>query len=1103
MLQLNTQEKSLYIKVISPTIYEKLIHKHEGTTDFKYNNGEQTQVKVSKADVPSVTVRVFHLPPEVPSSLIQTALNTYGVVHSVRQEQWSTAYPFPVNNGVRAVKMEIKKHIPGSISIAGYNAHITYVGQPILCYVCHEPNHKKEDCPQRKTTMNVNVKQRQLLLSDIVSGTVIQQREAPRDMQTKERPTEREALVEEETDTASETEAIKTVTTEDEQNIMDTTEYTANDAAEVAQDKEQLTVIVDDMEITNTSSRIKTPLDLGESTIDREENQKLGQPTETPPKKLKPMAASEKNTSNTYPSNKIKNSPRPHPYAIYGRTKEGSKKDGADGKSLPKEDKTNRTGDFLTDCAQCNLPSGTNHRQERESFLSKELPFFLRHRYDYLLIGGDWNCVLHAKDQTGQYNPSPVLTNMTQDLQLVDTWELLHGNRVEYTFRRQNGASRLDRFYITRTHSKYVYRIQVFPTPFSDHDCVLLSLQTDIPLPLYGIIRAAENRETLNFYYQLLNELYDAQQTGGNKWQDILNIKSTICALQQKFKDGVKIRARTPTVSEDERCALYYLVKEKRNARTKHISHLQTTEGTQLTSNSDCIKEVETFFNSLYSASPTSVTETDTLLKHVNRHLNLQQQSDLQLPITEEEILMAIETAPKNIAPGPDGLTYQLYKIHWTLIKDTLVELFNYIFDSGIVVEGFSDGIVILLPKVTQPRTVSDYRPITLLNTDYKLFMKILANRLKPTFRDIFETGQTCSVPDKSIIHNLVTIRDTILHYEEFPDEKAALLSIDFNKAFDRMNHLYLQRVMKHFCIPDKIVNVVRSLYDNANSKIQVNGFFTKRISIASSVRQGCPLSMCLFAIGIEPLIRMSHNILQTGRATCSMFTIRVYADDVVILLRNEEECTKSPQILQTYSNASCAQINTQKSSLVPLGNWPATHTPYALEYTIRKVHENREDLELNGLHQLLAYAVDVNMLNPQTIRENTGILFEASKDTCLEVNPEKTKFMIMSRHQKLLEDLRGKYLWEGQGVDRRIILKMDLRKVGYAGKDWINIVQDWNRWLAYVRAAVNLRTLSGRWLRAPESHVHPRVVKSVSRLSRKRRRDTMDAVRHLRRTQS
>ncbi|KAJ4440276.1 hypothetical protein ANN_08415 [Periplaneta americana] len=100
---------------------------------------------------------------------------------------------------------------------------------------------------------------RQLLLSDIVSGTVVQQREE----QTTERPTQRDAPVEEETDTASETEATKTVTTEDEQNIMDTTEYTANDAADRAQDMEQLAVIADDVEITNISSGIKTPLHLG------------------------------------------------------------------------------------------------------------------------------------------------------------------------------------------------------------------------------------------------------------------------------------------------------------------------------------------------------------------------------------------------------------------------------------------------------------------------------------------------------------------------------------------------------------------------------------------------------------------------------------------------------------------------------------------------------------------------------------------------------------------------------------------------------------------------------------------------------------------------
>ncbi|KAJ4446022.1 hypothetical protein ANN_12708, partial [Periplaneta americana] len=106
-----------------------------------------------------------------------------------------------------------------------------------------------------------------------------------------------------------------------------------------------------------------------------------------------------------------------------------------------------------------------------------------------------------------------------------------------------------------------------------------------------------------------------------------------------------------------------------------------------------------------------------------------------------------------------------------------------------------------------------------------------------------------------------------------------------------------------------------------------------------------------------------------------------VYADDVTILGENPQTIRENTEILLEESKQ--------------------------IEYAIRKVQDNREGLELNGLHQLLAYADDVNMLgeNPQMIRENTVIILKASKEISLEVNPEKTKYMIMSRDENIVRN--------------------------------------------------------------------------------------------------
>ena len=141
-----------------------------------------------------------------------------------------------------------------------------------------------------------------------------------------------------------------------------------------------------------------------------------------------------------------------------------------------------------------------------------------------------------------------------------------------------------------------------------------------------------------------------------------------------------------------------------------------------------------------------------------------------------------------------------------------------------------------------------NWRPISLLNVDYKIIAKVLTNRFQKIMPEIIQEEQTCGVKGRNIHDNLMILRDTV-DYVNNENIQTAMLSIDQEKAFDRIEWNYLYSVMEKMGIPVELIKWIKIMYSNPVSAIIVNNFITEPFSVTRGIRQGCPLSPLLYTI--------------------------------------------------------------------------------------------------------------------------------------------------------------------------------------------------------------------------------------------------------------
>lgn len=231
-------------------------------------------------------------------------------------------------------------------------------------------------------------------------------------------------------------------------------------------------------------------------------------------------------------------------------------------------------------------------------------------------------------------------------------------------------------------------------------------------------------------------------------------------------------------------------------------------------------------------------------------------------PITKEELINAIKSAPKNKSPGEDGITAEFYKWSKDIMTNDLLQVYNSFFETGKIPKEITRGVIVCLSKSNRPKTVSDYRPLTLLNTDYKIYARVLANRIKMTMRDIISDTQYSAAPGRNILDAATGIRDVIAVGQN-TQNGFCLLTIDFERAFDNVAHEYLKYILARYKYGAKMIKAIMSLYEIATSRVNINGHYTGDIAIKCSIRQGCPISSLLYAMILDPFLKLLHTRLR------------------------------------------------------------------------------------------------------------------------------------------------------------------------------------------------------------------------------------------------
>ncbi|GAB4814242.1 hypothetical protein N2152v2_001288 [Parachlorella kessleri] len=313
--------------------------------------------------------------------------------------------------------------------------------------------------------------------------------------------------------------------------------------------------------------------------------------------------------------------------------------------------------------------------------------------------------------------------------------------------------------------------------------------------------------------------------------------------------------------------------------------------------------------------------------------------------LTTGEVEKVFPALPRGVSPGLDGLPYEFYLHFWGTLAEPFLAMANEALREGEGVEQQPDtpvlprsmlvGLIVLIHKGggKEARDLASYRPITLLNCDYRLLARVLCSRLAGPLGSVVDATQTAFLPGRWIGDNVLYHLEEVQYLLEADGMEGCVVLLDFEKAYDRVVRGWIYQVMQRMAFPEPAVRWVRIMLAGTVARVSLNGHYTAPFPVRCSVQQGSPLSTVLFNITVQPLAAHLRQRLAAG----ALHGIPLpdgslappshqHADDTSLHLRSPGDVAVALAPVGSvglHCRASGARLNPSKSNGLRVGPHP------------------------------------------------------------------------------------------------------------------------------------------------------------------------------------